>query len=178
DFTPQISADGSRIAYVNLATNLVAGQTDGNSAFDVFLYDRAAGTNALVSHALASAATAGNSSSQAPVLSADGRYVAFQSSASDLVAAPPSLRPDIFLYDRISGANLLVSRQGTTPADNTSGPPRISSDGAWVGFVSYATNLVAGQTDTFSSLDVLLWSRASGAITLVTRSTGSATTSA
>jgi Tol biopolymer transport system component len=177
--TPEIgiSADGSRIAYESKATNLVAGQVDGNSSSDLFLYDRAAGSNSLVSHASVSATTAGNGETDQPALSADGRYVAFVSSSSDLVAGDSGAFRGIFVHDRIAGTNVLLSRRdAATPADHTSFKPVISSDGAWVAFLSFATNLVAGQTDTPSTPDVFLWSQASGALTLVTRTPGSATT--
>jgi Tol biopolymer transport system component len=174
-----ISTDGSRIAYSSKATNLVAGQVDGNAFSDIFLYDRAAGTNTLVSHASASATTAGNRSAGGPALSADGRYVAFASSSSDLVAGDTGTFGGIFVHDRIAGTNVLVSRRdAATPADHTSFKPVISSDGAWVAFLSFATNLVAGQTDTLSTPDVFLWSQASGSLTLATRTPGSATTAA
>ena len=61
-----ISADGRRVAYSSRATNLMAGQADGNSVEDIFLYDRVAGTNVLVSHTAASASTAGSSDSLDP----------------------------------------------------------------------------------------------------------------
>lgn len=170
-----VSADGSRIAYMSMATNLVAGQADGNARVDVFLYDRAAGTNALVSHALASATTAGNQDSYEPVLSADGGAVAFLSASSDLLAGDTNQWWDVFVYDPAAGTNALVSRQGATPANRFSARPSISSDGAWIAFLSEATNLVAGQIDT-TDQDAFLWSRASGAITLVSHAPGSATT--
>jgi Tol biopolymer transport system component len=174
---PQISADGSRIAYESSATDLMTGQTDGNFSSDIFLYDRAAGTNALVSHALSSATTAGNSDCQGPSLSADGRYVAYTGESTDLVAQSTGGWLAVFVYDRVAGTNALVSRGATTPGGDSI-LPRISSDGAWIGFLSDAANLVAGQTDTPFTWDVFLWSRTSGSLTLVTRTPGSATTAA
>ncbi len=174
-FSPRVSADGSRVAYESPATNLVTGQVDGNFDNDIFLYDRATGANTLVSHALSSATTAGSSYALEPTLSADGRYVAFRGGASNLVSQPTGFRAVVYLYDRVTGANALVSP--ATPTGD-SHRPRISSDGAWVGFTSDATDLVPGQTDTVFTNDVFLWSRASGSLTLVTRTPGSATTTA
>lgn len=176
---PQISADGGWIAYPSLATNLMAGQSDANGDVDVFLYGRATGTNTLVSHTSSSAVTAGDQSSENVSLSADGRYVAYLSSASDLVADDPSPWQDVFLYDHVAGTNLLLSRGNTpSPFSGDSFQPHISSDGAWVVFWSQVPDLVSGQIDDLGSLDVFLWSRAAGAITLVTRTPGSATTAA
>jgi Tol biopolymer transport system component len=172
-----ISADGGQVAYSSSATNLVAGQADGNSDEDIFLYNLIAGTNTLVSHASGAATTAGNGNCWQPVVSADGRYVAYVSSSSDLVAGDTNNWWDIFTYDRIAGTNVLVSRRDAgTPAAGYSFQPSISSDGAWVGFGSVAGNLVAGMTGTAASNgNGFLWSRASGAVTLVSRMPSSPT---
>src|SRR6185436_6808880 len=173
---PRISADGSRIAYASFASNLVAGVADGNGSSDVFLYDRAAGVSTVVSHASSSPMIPANDGSSDPVLSADGRHVAFLSVATDLVPGPANPWSDIYVYDRITGTNLLVSRDPMKPSDQPSFYPRISSDGAWIAFLSSATNLVPGQVDVPATRDAFLWSRASGSLTLVTRTPDSATT--
>jgi Tol biopolymer transport system component len=179
-YDPRISANGGRVAYVSLATNLVSGQSDPNGAFDVFLYDRVNGTNRLVSHARGSSTTVGNQTSffSQSTLNSNGRYVAFSSAADDLVANDFNQRPDVFLYDFSSGRNTLVSRSASglngQPGDGFSDEPRISSDGAWVAFQSASTDLVPGQTETNTlSDDVFLWSRDSGAMILVTHADGS-----
>ncbi|HEY2739286.1 MAG TPA: hypothetical protein VGK45_12845, partial [Thermoanaerobaculia bacterium] len=172
-----ISADGSQVAYWSDATNLVAGQVDTNSDSDIFLYDRVAGTNTLVSHTAATATTAANGNCWEPVLSADGRYVVFLSTSSDLVAGDTNGWWDVFVHDRMAGTNILVSRRDAgTPADHFSFEPRISADGAWIVFVSEAGNLVAGQTGTSSNGNAFLWSRASGTLTLVSRKPGTTAT--
>jgi Tol biopolymer transport system component len=175
-----ISADGSRIAYWSNASNLVAGQVDGNAGADVFLYDRATGTNTLASHSSAGATTAGNGVCRGPQVSADGRYVAYVSASSDLVAGDTNVYEDVFVYDRVAGTNLLVSRRDAgTPADSYSYSPRISSDGSWIGFESWAGNLVSGQTGGSSiNVNAFLWSRSSGTITLVSRRPGTVATAA
>lgn len=178
-FSPQISTDGSRIAYGSAATNLVAGQVDDNFDYDVFLYDRTADTSTLVSHISSSAVTAGDQYSENISLSADGRYVAYGSGASDLVTNDASPWQDVFFYDHVTGTNLLLSR-GDAPGllSGDSFEPGISSDGAWVAFWSQVPDLMSGQTDELGSPDAFLWSRATETITLVTRTPGSATTAA
>src|SRR5207247_2583626 len=81
-----VSRDGRFIAYNSTAGNIVPGQDDRNSASDVFLYDKLTGTNMLVSHAAGSAVVAGQDGSSGPVISANGRYIAYVSEAADLVA--------------------------------------------------------------------------------------------
>ena len=173
----QVNADGSRVAYASIATDLVAGLVKANEYTDLFLYERASGTNTLVSHTLSSAVTTGNGFSASPSLSADGRYVAFMSYASNLAAQSSDYAQVIYLYDQVTNTNTLVSRGAASPFGGSS-LPRISSDGGWIAFLSEALNLVAGQTDSPFTADVFLWSRASGSLTLVTRSPDSATSTA
>jgi Tol biopolymer transport system component len=172
-----ISADGGRVAYTSYARNLVAGQVQGNESYDsnVFLYDIASGTTLLVSHKLSSATTAGNGSSNRPSLSADGRYVAFETRATDLIGGDPAEWLDVFLFDRTTGLNVLVSRASTspgTPANATSEDPQVSSDGSFVVFRSEATDLLPGPAGPFRSSGLFLWERASGAVGLVAGEAG------
>ncbi len=178
-FVPQISADGSRIAYQSFAANLQAGQIDVNGVVggDVFLYDAASGTNTLVSHALGSAAQTGNAGSRDPVLSADGRFVAYLSSAGDLGPQAEDFNRDVFFYDQVTGVNTLLSQRAASSFTEVQ-PPRISADGAWVGFLSEDPALVAGQADDVLTWDAFLWSRVSGALSLVTHEPGSTTDTA
>ncbi len=179
--SPAISSDGSRVAYASAATNLVTGQTDTNGVLDVFLYDRTAGTSSLVSRATSSAATAANGISDDPAISADGRYVAFASTAPDLVTgvADASGLQDVFLHDRMTGTNALVSHaagSALTPANGASSAPVLSADGSFVAFLSKATNGVSGQVDGNEGDDVFLYDRAAGSLELVSHAAGSATT--
>ncbi len=103
-----MSADGRYVALVSDATNLIPVQRDTNNTSDLFLYDRTTGEMTLVSHAAGLAATAGNSFAGLGALSADGRFLAFESYSDDLV--PGSGAGNIFLYDRVTGATSLVSR--------------------------------------------------------------------
>src|SRR5262249_54624899 len=88
-------------------------------------------------------------------LSADGRYVAFSSSASNLVAGDTNNWPDIFLHDRSTGATerLSVSSNGSQ-GDMWGGVPVISDDGRIVAFDSASTNLVTGDTNGFADIFV------------------------
>lgn len=155
-----MSADGRFIAFKSILPNLVSGQVDisvGALSSDVFLYDRVSRTTALVSHAASSALAAGNGSSAATSeleqetisMSADGRFVVYDSLATDLAGADVNFSRDVFLYDRLTGTNSLVShaagaRQQT--ADETSELPRISADGSRISFLSTASDLTPVQT--------------------------------
>lgn len=175
----KISADGAWVGIRSLATNLIAGQSDANNGYDVFLHERASGTNTLASRVPGSAATAGNGSCWAFSFSADGRYTAFSSDSSDLTANDASATTDIFLFDRVAATTTLVSRSAyqNSPAGGYSTSPEISADGAWVAFTSTASNLIVGQTgpDASSQAGIFLWQRASNAVTIVSHADGSAT---
>lgn len=182
-----ISADGAWVAFANLAGNVVSGLTDANSALDLFLYSRATNESVLVSRNSSSPTATGNGPSELAALSADGRYVAFLSRASDLVAGQTMNNADynVFLFDRAAGTTTLVSHasasatttgNGGAPSAHSLDRPTLSADGAWVTFTSRATDLVASQTDTNSGDDVFLWERATGTITLVSHASASIST--
>ncbi len=142
-----ISADGRYVAFESFASNLVSGDTNGLS--DAFVYDRQA--HAVERVSLAADGTQGNAASSSPTISADGRYVAFQSAASNLVPGDTNGFYDIFVYDRqvdsISQASLAADGvQGTGNAMS----PVISDDGRHVAFDSVASNLVSGDTNGLS----------------------------
>ncbi len=141
---PAISADGRFAAFHSAATNLVPG--DSNDRIDVFVHDRQTGQTERIS--VASDGTEGNGGSVSPALSGDGRYVAFASSANNLVAGDTNDEEDVFVRDRQTAQTVRVSvaSDGTQGSD-TSYLPTISADGRYVGFVSYASNLVPGDTN-------------------------------
>ena len=139
-----ISADGRYVAFDSFATNLVSG--DSNAHRDVFVRDRTNGTTELVS--VSSAAVQGNGDSDFPAISADGRYVAFESRASNLVAGDNNAVIDVFVRDRVSGTTEFVSVSGAgVLGDDESGAPSISADGRYVTFTSAAHFLVAGDAN-------------------------------
>lgn len=170
---PAISADGRYVAFVSSAQNLVPGQEDRNSSReDVFLFDRVADTVTLVSRATASATRTGNGGSFSPTLSADGRYVAFESVATDLVAGLSLTAPtrNVFVFDRLTGIVSLVSRAASGPAgaDRPCLSSSVSADGRYVTFLSEAGNLVPGMTAS-EEPQVFLHDRVSRETVLVSR---------
>jgi Tol biopolymer transport system component len=178
-----VSADGRRIAFVSRATNLVPGQVDTNGANDVFVRDRDTGTTVLVSHAAGAPATTAAGASFAPVLSADGEWVAFVSNAADVSGTDGNGLPDVFLHHLETGAVQLVSRSGasaTTTGNKSSGAPAIFAAGASarVAFESSSTDLVTGATDANNTLDVFLFDATTGVTTLVSHAAGSPLTAA
>ncbi len=178
---PAISADGAFVAFFSFANNLVAGQSDANGDFDIFLLQRATGVVTLVSHTPASATTTANSASLEPAISADGAFVAFHSTATNLVAGQSDANGDFdtFLFERATGVVTLVSHtpaSATTTASSDSLGPAISADGAFVAFHSLATNLVVSQSDGNGNYDTFLFQRATGVVALVSHTPASATT--
>jgi hypothetical protein len=176
-----VSADGRWIAYNSLAMNLVDGQVDAADTSDTFLTDRATGATLLVSRTAASATTAGNGSSHACAISTDGRFVLFASDATDLVPGQNDTNgaEDVFLYDRIGGVTVLVSRS-TSGAAKTGNAgawvPVMSADGGRVAFLSDATDLVSGQSSLDNGHQIFLFDRAAGTTAMVSHAVGSPTT--
>jgi Tol biopolymer transport system component len=156
-FSPMISSNGRYVAFQSYASNLVAG--DNNFSVDIFVRDRQSGTTELVS--VDSAGVQGNGDSQWPSISADGRYVAFQSAATNLVPGDTNGMQDLFLRDRQSGTTERVSvSSGGEQGNSDSWAPPMTPDGRFLAFQSNATNLVAG--DTNGALDVFVRDRFAG----------------
>jgi hypothetical protein len=142
-----------------------------NRTNQVYLYDLERGLSTLVSTSCAVAGPA-NNLSDSPVLSADGRFLAFRSLASDIVPGDTNGVPDIFLYDRQTGLNTLLSssQPSGAPANNRSLTPVFSGDGSTLLFQSWASDLTGGDfnhnsdlfADTFLSA-ILLPSASPGA---------------
>ncbi|HEY1331134.1 MAG TPA: hypothetical protein VGH10_06630 [Actinomycetota bacterium] len=159
---PAIDDDGNLIAYDSDASNLVAGDT--NRLMDVFAFDRTTGTTQRVS--VSSTGAQGNGSSDDPSVSADGRYVAFVSTSSNLVQGDTNHVEDIFVRDLVAGTTERVSLNSAGQQGNSSTTiTAISPDGNWVAFGSFATNLVPG--DTNGQFDVFLHDRTTGQTQLV-----------
>ena len=156
-FRPSISADGRYVAFDSQASNLVPGHSGLN--YDVFIHDRQEGETAIVS--VAQGGGLANSNSSGPSISGEGRYVAFESSASNLIAGDTNGLPDIFVYDRQNGQTTRVSLSSAgDQANNWSTDATISSDGRYVAFMSRASNLVSN--DTNGCFDVFLHDRQTG----------------
>ncbi len=161
-----ISADGSWVSFHSSATNLVADDTNG--ALDVFVADLASGLIQKVSIGMGGVPANGGSINSA--ISADGRYVAFSSFASNLVADDLNDQPDVFVHDRQTGdtRRVSVSTDGEE-ADAGSFVPFISANGRYVAFHSEATNFSDNEFDELP--DVFLHDRATGQTSLVNIST-------
>jgi Tol biopolymer transport system component len=153
-----VSADGRFVAFSSKASNLVPGDT--NEDWDVFVRDREAGTTERVS--INSSGAQAEGASGRPAISADGRLVAFVSTAPNLVAGDKNDKQDVFLRDRQEGKTERVSvgSDGSEGDDDSSWFPAISADGRFVVFVSLATNLVPD--DANSRQDVFVRDRREG----------------
>jgi Tol biopolymer transport system component len=137
-----------RVAFASAATNLVA--NDSNGRIDIFVCDRAARTLDLVS--VATGGLTGDGDSILPAISADGRFVAFKSTAEALVPDDYNDVVDVFVRDHVAARTerISVGKSGGD-ADDVSFPPTISHDGRFVSFGSLATNLVSGDSNATSN---------------------------
>jgi Tol biopolymer transport system component len=153
-----VSADGSRVAFASDADNLVANDTNGWR--DVFVHDLSSGTNLLVS-ADASNQTSGIGFSSEPAISADGGWVAFSSSASNLVSGDANNAQDVFIRDLTAQRTELVSinKTGAGPGNAASYTPAVSATGRYVLFRSKATDLATG---SYSGTNLFLRDRQLG----------------
>jgi hypothetical protein len=154
----RISADGRYVAFHSFASNLVAGDTNGT--FDVFVHDRSTGTTDRIS--VDSFGAEGDALSFYPAISADGRFVAFQSDATNLVSGDSNALRDAFVHDRETEATDRISVDSLGIEGNgESGASAVSADGRIVAFTSAASNLVAG--DSNGSIDAFVHDRSTGA---------------
>ena len=156
-YFPALSADGRFVAFLSDASNLVAGDTNGQR--DVFVHDRANSTTSRVS--VSTGGEEANLTSTGVALSGDGRFVAFASFATNLVANDLNEVSDIFVRDRVAGTTTRVNLYpGGVEADGNSMRPSISADGSLVAFDSDAFNLV--WEDTNETFDVFVTARVGG----------------
>ena len=156
-YAPSISDDGRFVSFTSAASNLVTGDTNG--AYDVFLHDRQTATTTRVSVATGGAQTDG--SADASAISGDGRYIAFHSSATNIVGGDTNSALDVFVHDRQTSTTSRVSvASGSTQGDGRSQTPAISTDGRYITFYSDAANLVT--SDTNNAPDVFLRDRVTG----------------
>ena len=154
-----LSTDGRFVLFNSSSNNLVAGDTNG--FMDVFVHDRQTGVTERVS--VDSAGNQGNFRSFRPSISADGWIVAFDSQSSNLVAGDTNNRFDVFVHDRQTGVTERVSVDSAGSQGNgNSLTSSISADGRFVAFTSFATNLVAGDTNGF--FDIFVHDRQTGVL--------------
>jgi Tol biopolymer transport system component len=159
----QVSTNGQFVVFQSDASNLVPNDTNGVT--DIFVRDLVAGTTTLVS--VSTNGGPANGASTDPVITPDGRYVAFISSASNLVPGDTNGIPDIFVRDLVAGTNDLVSVGALLPSGSTSpimATPVITPDGRYVAFFSLATNLVSAVPGTTPG-EVYVRDRLLGAMT-------------
>lgn len=159
-----LSADGRYAVFESDASNLVVG--DGNGVHDIFVHDRQTHQTTRVS--VDSSGLEGTAKSYCPSLSADGRYVAFTSDASNLVTGDSNNFADIFVHDRQTRQTTRVSvgfalLQGSWYSDS----PSISSDGRYVAFASKASNLIGLDADVNGASDIFVRDRQTGQTTRV-----------
>src|SRR5262249_11941131 len=190
--SPSVSKDGKYTVFTNSAANLVPNEVKADgSTFEVFLLNRDTNQATLVSHDSGNANQTSNGSNFNPVISADGNWIAWSSTASDLVAnqtAPGTgllgASTAVYLYNVQSGTTQAVSHtpgSATTLADNSSGSeifaPSISADGKFVTYTSNADNLVSGFTAGGSGLtpvsNAYVYNRSTDTNTLVSAQSGS-----
>ncbi|MBE9011882.1 DUF4347 domain-containing protein, partial [Pseudanabaenaceae cyanobacterium LEGE 13415] len=152
-FNPVISFDGSSIAFISDANDLVSDMNTTTQANNIFVWTRSTNTITLVSRN--QDGTAGIEDSAAPSISDNGSRIAFQTQA-ELVFTDISTVPDVYVWDRATGLTQ-VSRNRTDERSRTQGAdsPVISGDGNYVAFTSLYTNLAFG--DINRSQDVFLW---------------------
>ena len=134
---PGMTADGRYVVFASVATNLVAGDTDATS--DIYMRDLTANTTTLLS--VSSASVKGNGASLYPRISASGRYVVFESDATNLVASDTNAQRDIFLRDLTAGTTERVNLVHSTNAQSSGGGcylASVSDNGRYVAFESDA----------------------------------------
>jgi len=143
-FHPSVSGDGRFVTFASNANNLVPG--DNNNTTDIFLRDLLTATTTRIS--VDSLGNQSNAASVNPTISADGRYIAFESDATNLVMGDINNARDIFLHDTLTGMTAQISKNSLGDRANFSSfNPAISADGRFIAFDSFATNIVAGDTN-------------------------------
>jgi Tol biopolymer transport system component len=163
-----ISADGRFVAFLSFAGNLVPGDTNDTS--DIFVRDRVLATTERV-RSVGVSGQQGNSYSDLPALSADGRFVAFNSRASNLVPGDLNNAEDVFVRDRANAVTELVSVSTSGSLGNERSTwPCLSTDGRCVVFTSASTNLVDGEQNL--DWDVFVRDRLRGTTECVSRGLG------
>jgi Tol biopolymer transport system component len=149
-----ISADGRFVAFASLASNLVPNDT--NSTYDIFVHELATGITTRVNVAMNGSEA--NAYSADPSISGDGRYVVFDSDATNLFGGDTNTFCDVYIHDRLqSRTRAVTSNVEQGPSNGDSYAPVVSEDGSTVAYMSEASNLVPG--DTNNRIDVFVYQR-------------------
>jgi len=169
-FSPAISADGRYVAFLSQAANLVSGNINGK--VNIFVHDRKTGKTTVTSKD--SVGAFGNGDSYNPAISADGRFVVFDSQAGNLVPGDTNGNTNVFIHDRRTGETKLISKNSAGKAgNNASNHAAISADGRYVAFESAADNLVPGDTNGKDS-DAFLYDRQTGEMKIISKNSAGA----
>lgn len=168
-YYPEISLDGRNVVFESRASNLVPGDTTGTGANfnehrDIFIHNLS--KQQTIRTNLSSNGDEANRSSNLPTISANGRYVVFDSMATNLVPDDINAQRDVFYHDRTTRETIAV----TTAGDGTSFDPHISEDGRFIVFSSQATNLVPD--DDNNNTDIFLFEIENGSITRISTAAG------
>ncbi len=145
-----LSGDGRYVVFSSHSTDLVPNDTNGQR--DVFVRDTQTGRTTLVS--VGADGVQGNRESRQGSISADGRFVAFNSLATNLLPGDTNDSPDVFRRDLLTGRTTLVSGGRAGQSDRGAHQPEISADGRQVAFTSESTNLIAGDTNNVADVFV------------------------
>lgn len=157
---PALSEDGSRLAFYSFASTLVAGDTNG--LWDIFVFDAGTGRNTRVSLTSTGGERDQGSESAsrvvAPAISGNGRFVAFATTATNMVPGDTNGLQDVFVVDTQNGGVVRAST-GVSGAQGNADSPMgqgervsLSYDGSWVGFSTFASNLGAGASGVGTAL--------------------------
>jgi Tol biopolymer transport system component len=164
-----ITPDGRYVVFQSKASNLVSNDT--NNVSDIFVHDRQTSVTTRIS--VASDGAQANGLSEAPSMSADGRYVAYSSEATNLDGIDTNDARDIFVHDRQTGqTKRITTGLFGLQTDGDSSAVSISDDGRFIAFQSQAGNLVVG--DSNEDWDVFVYDLQTGETTRVSVFTGGA----
>jgi Tol biopolymer transport system component len=160
DFHPSMSSNGLYVALVSSSTNLVRGDTNGY--YDLFVASRSSGR--IQTRIMTSSGAQPDGDMYDPSIDSAGRFIAFASTANNLVPGDSGGYTDIFVADRTTGkvVKKIATSSGAAPNDN-SYDPSIDAAGRYIAFVSLADNLVAG--DTNERYDIFIADRTTGRVT-------------
>jgi hypothetical protein len=162
----KISGNGQFVVFTSFATNLSANCTDGNA--DIYVYQIASGPGTFYCVSLSSGGAEGNAPSSNPAISADGRYVVFSSTATNLVSGVTDGHRHIYLRDRNTNSTTVISLNSSGVVGNgDSGTPSVSANGRYVVFESSATNLLGTGGDTNGMQDIFLRDRTTATTTRI-----------